>query len=116
MAGYQNLYLNQAETFDTDINLSDSNNLPYNLTNFTVQSSAKKSYYSNSVIINFNATITDANNGIINLSANNTVTSNVQPGILIYDVLISDNSGTVTRVLEGQVYVSPGVTGVSYSY
>lgn len=111
MAGYQDIFLNQGETFNTVITLDDQNAEPYNLYNFEVSSRAKKSYYSNTIVLNFDASIIDANNGTIQLSANSAATANINPGRFVYDVVIKDNaSGVVTRVLEGQIIVSPGVT------
>lgn len=113
-AGYQNIYLNQGETFTTSLTLTDQNGEPYDLSYFSIYSQAKKSYYSTNVIINFNSAIQDASNGIVTLSANSAVTSNISPGILVYDTVIVDNlSGNITRVLEGQIFVSPAVTIVS---
>lgn len=111
-AGYQDIFLNQSETFTTSITLDDVNGLPYNLTDFSVKCQAKKSYYANNVIINFDTIINDANNGIITLSANSAVTANIpSTSKLVYDVFIKDNiSGGVTKVLEGQIYISPAVT------
>jgi hypothetical protein len=110
-AGYQNLYLNQGETFVTSLTLDDANNAPYNLTGFTIASQAKKSYYTANSTITFNASISDANNGIITLSANAATTANVNASQLVYDVYIRQTStGTVTRVLEGIIYISPAVT------
>ena len=69
------------------------------------------------IYLNFNASIYDAANGIIQLSANSATTANVPAGKLVYDVIIKDNiSNNVTRVVEGQIIVSPGVTGVLSSY
>ena len=110
-AGYQNLFLNQGETFTTQLTLDDSNGLPYNLTGFSIASQAKKSYYTANTVITFDATISDANNGVIQLSANSATTANVYTPQLVYDVCIRQNStGVVTRVLEGIIYVSPAVT------
>ena len=53
------------------------------------------------------------NNGIIELSANASSTANVSTngGKLVYDVLLTDTvTNNVTRVLEGQIIVSPSVT------
>lgn len=111
MAGYQDIFLNQGETFTTSISLDDQNAVPYDLNDFVVSSRAKKSYYSNTIVLDFNSSIIDANNGIIQLSANSATTANINPGRFVYDVVIKDNvSGVVTRVLEGQLIVSPGVT------
>lgn len=111
MAGYQNLYMNAGETFTTSLTLDDANNAPYNLTGFTIASQAKKSYYTANSVITFNSSISDANNGVITLSANASVTANISPSQLVYDVVIRQTStGVVTRVLEGIIYVSPAVT------
>jgi hypothetical protein len=108
-AGYQDIYLEQGVTYTNQITLDDSTGEPYNLTGFTVKSQAKKSYYSTNPTITFDAIIYDANNGVIQLSANSAVTANVAPGKLVYDIIIM-GSNNVTRVLEGQIFVSPAVT------
>jgi hypothetical protein len=115
MAGYSNIYLNQGETFTSQLTLTDSNGNAYNLTGFNIASSAKRSYYSANNTINFVVSVIDANNGIIQLSANSATTANVQTigQNLVYDFLIKDSSNKVTRVLEGLVYVSPSVTAFS---
>lgn len=110
-AGYQELFLNQNETFTTSLTLDDVNGAAYNLTGFTVKSQAKKSYYSANATLEFTATIYDANNGVITLSADAATTANVPAGKLVYDVIITQTeTGSVTRVLEGQIFVSPAVT------
>lgn len=110
-SGYQDLFLNQAETFNTSLTLNDSNGNPYDLNGFTVRSYAKKSYYSSNNTIVFVATIEDSNNGIIQLSADAPTMANVSAGKLVYDVFITHtSSGNVTKVLEGQIFVSPAVT------
>lgn len=108
-AGYQDIFLEQGVTYVNQITLDDNTGAPYNLTGFTVKSQAKKSYYSVNPTIVFNATVYDANNGIIQLTANSAVTANVPAGKLVYDVVIS-TANTATRVLEGQIFVSPAVT------
>jgi hypothetical protein len=110
-AGYSNLYLNQNETFISQLTLTDSNGVPYNLTSFNIAGTARRSYYSANTTINFTVSIINANNGIVQLSANAATTANVPAGNLVYDVLLRDTaSNNITRVLEGQIFVSPGVT------
>jgi hypothetical protein len=113
-AGYNNLYLEQGTDFNTQLTLDDQYGTPYNLTNFTIHATARKSYFTNNTAINFVATIVNANNGVIQLSANSAVTSNVSAIYnLVYDVIIKDTtSNNITRVLEGQIFVSPAVTSI----
>lgn len=110
-AGYQDQFIEQATTFTTVLTLTDNNGSPYDLTGFSVKSEAKKSYYSANATLKFTATVTDAANGKIQLFANNAITANVPAGKLVYDVIIKENaSNNVTRVLEGQIIVSPAVS------
>ena len=111
-AGYQDIFLEQGTTFTTQMTLNDNTGAPYNLSGFTVRSQARTSYYSSNVALNFTATVANANTGIIQLSANSATTSNVSSiQKLVYDVIIIETAtGSVTRVLEGQIFVSPSVT------
>ena len=51
-----------------------------------------------------------ATGGKINLTANPTATAAVEEGIYVYDLEIESSAGNVTRILEGQVTVTPEVT------
>jgi len=113
MAAYQDLYLDKGTDFSEQINLTDDYGNPYNLNYFTVNSLARTSYITSNVALSFVSTISDAANGVITLSANSAITSNIVPnnvGKLIYDVVLTDNFGKRTRVIEGQIFVSPNIT------
>jgi hypothetical protein len=111
MAGYQNLNIRQGEDFNTTITLYDDFGEPYNLTGFSVASQAKSSYYTTKVALVFNSTLYDANNGVIQLTANWNATANLDARIIyVYDVFTTDPTGIRTCVLEGQVIVLPSAT------
>jgi len=112
-AAYSDQYLEQGTTFSSQITLDGSNGAAYNLYGFSASSQAKKSYYSSNAVLQFTSTVSDAANGVITISANAATTSNVPSGKLVYDVIITDSAGNVTRVLEGRIFVSPGVTGLT---
>jgi hypothetical protein len=114
-AGYSDQFLEQGSTFTTQLTLADAYGNPYNLTGFTITSRAKKSYTSSNVAIVFTTAITNANTGIVTLSLSSAASANVPYGKYVYDV-IANTGTTITRVLEGQIFVSPGVTGVYSSY
>jgi hypothetical protein len=40
----------------------------------------------------------------------NSTTANIEEGIYVYDMEITNSAGTVTRILEGQITVNPEVT------
>jgi len=110
-AAYQDQFLEQGTTFTSQITLDDDNGLPFNLSGFTAASQGRKSYYAANAAITFSANITDANNGVITLSADAPTTANLIPGKLVYDVTVTQTStGLVTRIIEGQIFVSPCVT------
>jgi hypothetical protein len=114
MAAYQDIYLDKGNDFTEQLTLSDDYGTSYNLTSFSVSAQARISYISSNVALQFTSTITDAANGVVTLSANSAITSNVVPnnsGKLVYDVFLTDTiNNKRTRVLEGQILVSPNVT------
>jgi hypothetical protein len=111
-AGYQELFLEQGTDFSTSITLDDVYGEPFVLEGFIGKSQMKKSYYSSTVVAEFDVNINDPLGGVISLQLNSNATANVAPGRYVYDVIIKDTSGanTVTRVLEGIVNVLPQVT------
>jgi hypothetical protein len=113
-ASYLDLYIDQGSDYNNQIALDDAGGAAYNLVGFSVSSAAKTSYYTANTALVFNATVVDPVNGIIQLSANSAVTSNVSAmQKLVYDVVVTDPNGINSRVLEGHIYVSPGVTGIT---
>jgi hypothetical protein len=110
-AAYQDLFLEQGSTFITELTLTDNNGYPYDLNQMTIRAQARKSYYSSNVVINFTTNIYDANNGTITLTANSNTTSAISASQkLVYDVILRHQDTTVTRVLEGRIFISPSVT------
>ena len=80
-----------------------------NLATFTANSSMRKSFYS-STANNFTATITDNAAGEITLTMTAAETASLKPGRYVYDLLITDDAGTKSRIVEGVVSVTPGTT------
>ena len=58
----------------------------------------------------FSTQIIHATGGRIRVGLTTSQTAALKPGRFMYDVLITDTSGEVTRVLEGSVLVREGVT------
>jgi hypothetical protein len=112
-AGYQDFYIEQGTEFSSEIRLTDSYGVPYNLINYTVSGQAKTSYLTQNTSLRFTTSIIDANNGMISISANSAQTANIvtnMVGKLVYDVIIKDLGGNISRVLEGQIFVSKSVS------
>lgn len=110
MAAKANIILEQGASFETTVTIQDSSDVALNLTGYTAASQLRKSYASaNST--NFTVTITNANSGILTLSMPASTTQTLSAGRYVYDLEIYASSNTnVTRVVEGIVTVTPGVT------
>ena len=112
MSTKAHLVIDQGSTFSTDLNLSDDNGDPLNLIGFYANSLMKKWYTSsNSVMF---TTYINSSSGVITLSLDANTTANLVPGRYVYDVDVTQAStGTVSRVVEGYVTVTPSVTAIT---
>ena len=90
--------------------LNDVNGIPYNLTNYSIKSQFKKSYYSTSST-DFTVVVNSPSSGIISLNLDSATSANVAPGKYVYDVLLNNtHDNTKTRILEGVLNVTPAVS------
>jgi len=109
MAVYANLTIDQGSNYYSTVTVESSNGLPYDLTDHTARGQIRKTY-SSTTAIPFAATVTGATDGVISIELSNTATSQMKAGRYVFDIEIEDNAGYVTRVVEGQVEITPGVT------
>jgi hypothetical protein len=109
MAIYSNLTVDQGSTFKATIDVTDSDGDALNLTGYTVAGQLRKNYNS-STATNFTSSVTNASDGTIQISLSATQTNSLKAGRYVYDVEITSSGGDVTRVIEGQLEVTPGVT------
>ena len=110
MAIKANLVIDQGTSFSATIDVTDTANAVYNLTGHTVAAQMRKNYSSSTAV-----TFSTSHNGsggkiTLLLTAANTVS--LEPGRYLYDVEITSDSGTVTRVVEGIATVTPGMTRI----
>lgn len=111
MAAYVELFMDQGTTFNNIINITDDvTNAPINVGGYNIRSQMRTSYYAANVTANIQCVVTNAANGelLLTLAANQT--ANIRPGRYLFDVLATDTSNVVSRVLEGIVTVTAGVT------
>jgi len=111
MAIYSNLTVDQGSSFLAYVDVTDSSANVLNLTGYTVAGQIRKNY-SSSTAVSFIASVSNATGGTVSLSLTDTVTNAMKAGRYVYDVEILAGNGTRTRVLEGQVEVTPGVTQI----
>lgn len=110
MAQFVELNMDQGATFNVDIDLTEANSAPVNVTGYTFTSSLRKSYYSSRVTANLVVSITNAANGNVSLSLAAANTANIKAGRYVFDIKQLDTSNITTRVIEGIITVNPQVT------
>jgi hypothetical protein len=108
-ASYYYLYIEKGSSFSTSVSLSDTFGASYNLMNFSASSQIRKSYYSANSTASFTTSI-NTSTGAITLSLGANTTSNIAPGRYVYDLVVNDGYGNISRILEGIAEVSPNVT------
>tara|TARA_Y100001937_G_C6933940_1_gene247266 strand:- start:78 stop:428 length:351 start_codon:yes stop_codon:yes gene_type:complete len=108
MSTFSNLFIDQGSNFNTTIDLSDTPGL--SLTNYTAAGKIAKSY-DGTTKATFSATV-DSNSKVVSISLTAAQTAAIKPGRYVYDIIIvsPDSPAVVTRILEGQIDVTPGVT------
>jgi hypothetical protein len=107
MASKANLTIDQGTTFTTTITITDDDGTALNLNGYTGAAQIRK-HYTSSSSVSFVVSITAAT-GEVTLSLSADATGNLVAGRYVYDCELT-NSGTVSRVLEGIVTVTPQVT------
>lgn len=110
MAIKANLVVDQGATFDASIDVTDVNDTAYDLTGYSVAAQMRKNYAS-STSVTFTTSHTEGS-GRINLELSASTTATIEPGRYLYDVEITSAEGKITRVVEGIVTVTPGITRV----
>ena len=108
-AGIYNFTLNQGATFSRQMTVKE-NNSPLNLTGHTAAMQLRSTYDSSTVALSMTAAVINATEGILSISATATATAALEEGIYVYDLELTTSAGVVTRLLQGQVTVSPEVT------
>jgi len=109
LSDFVEIQIEAGATFSTEVTVNDANGDPKNLTGYSVRSQLRKSYYSTTAT-DFEISITEPLEGIIEMGISAANTSNIRAGRYVYDVEIEDSQNVVTRIFEGIATVLPGVT------
>ena len=110
MAVYSNIVIDQGADYSASIDVTDSEGDTIDLSGYTAAGQIRKTY-SSSTAVNFTVSIASpASAGTLNIGLSNTQTNAMKAGRYVYDVEITNSGGVKTRVLEGQVEITPGVT------
>tara|TARA_B100001113_G_C21063461_1_gene602256 strand:+ start:981 stop:1316 length:336 start_codon:yes stop_codon:yes gene_type:complete len=109
MAVYSNLTIDQGTDFSSNIDVTDADGDRFNLTGYTAKGQIRKSYQS-STAVDFTCTVSNAAAGIVTIALTAAQSNGMKAGRFVYDIEITSSGGAKTRVLEGQVEITPGVT------
>tara|TARA_S200000501_G_scaffold16363_1_gene14662 strand:- start:3233 stop:3583 length:351 start_codon:yes stop_codon:yes gene_type:complete len=106
----KNLIINVGEDFTEDLEIfSADGSGVVDLTNFTAQSQLRK--HPDSIkFVGIAVSITSPEQGRINISIADTVTSSIKPGRHVYDVLLTRPGGDKLIGVEGTALVRPGIS------
>lgn len=122
MSQYRNIVIEQGESWQLNLYITDIQGLPLDLTDYTVTMKMKKHYTSKS-FIQFHTEITDPIKGEIKVWLDETETASIQPLRYVYDCIVNGNIShqndptiisptdpIVIRFMEGIVSVTPSVS------
>lgn len=111
MAVYvSNLTINTGTDFNRIFTLeSSATNSVLNLAGYNISSQMRK-HAGSTGVTTFTTSIYSESGGQIQLGLTTSQTASLKPGRYVYDVVITDTENTTTRVVEGMVLVSQGVT------
>lgn len=109
MAIIANIFIDQGTDYEVTIDVTDTSDNIINLNGYTAAAQIRKTYGSTTIAETFGTSIT-ASTGKVTLTLTDTQTTGLKAGRYVYDLVITDNSGVKTRVIEGQAIITPGVT------
>jgi len=110
LADFIELDIESGANFAMQIEVTNSDETPRSLSNHTITSQLRKSYYS-STATDFIISITDSANGIVAMTLTANTTANLRAGRYVFDVEMNDTSNnSIQRIFEGIATVLPNVT------
>lgn len=106
-----NLFVEQGTDYSATFTITnEENGLPLNLASYTAEAKIKKSYTSAVYSGVFTVEFVDRIGGVIKISLTSEQTSLLTGYRYVYDVLVTSPNGIKTRVIDGIIEISPGVT------
>lgn len=113
-AGTYDILIEQGATFRMSATWKDSAGAPVNITGYTARMQVRRRYNDPTILLNFSTTngaiVLGGSAGTITITGAATVTDDVAARTGVYDLELVSADGTVTRLLEGGVTISPEVT------
>ena len=108
MAIIANIFIDQGTDFSITVDVTDTDGTALEMTGYTAAGQIRKTYSSSTASGTFTTAIAAAS-GQVTLSLTDTETSAIPAGRYVYDLTITSASSITTRVVEGQINVTPMV-------
>jgi hypothetical protein len=109
-AGTYNILVEQGSTFSQSVTVKEDGS-PRDLTGYNARAQMRPTRTSSTLTATFTCTISDPTTGLILMELTPATTAAIAEGRYYYDLEIYTNAdGIVTRLLQGEVTVSPEVT------
>jgi hypothetical protein len=110
MAIYSNITIDQGSDYSTEIKVTGADGNPADMTGYLITGQIRKTYAS-STSTDFVCSIVNAGGGVVKIALTGGTTNSMKAGRYVYDVEAQNGAGgSVTRIVEGQVEITPGVT------
>lgn len=114
MAIISNLTVDQGSSFSVDIDVTDADGDALDLAHYNAAGNVRgmmRKTYTSATKTDFTCDISNESGGVVNIALSATQTHGLKAGRYVYDVEIEHNTtNKVTRIVEGQIEVTPGVT------
>ena len=113
-AGVKNIIIEQGATFIWNLTWKDSNGSPIDLSSYTARMQVRKNYNASDTLLSLTSVAGDivlgGAAGTIAITATATMTSEINSRVGVYDLELISPTGTVKRLLQGDVTINPEVT------
>jgi len=109
MAATRNISIYKGDTYTHEISIRDSSNTAINISDRTYVAQIKRSSGASDSVISFTSTITDAANGVLQISLTSAQTSELQSGVYKYD-LQETNGSNVLTLMTGNATITGDIT------
>lgn len=110
-AGQLNILVEQGATFSRTLTVESTPGVPLNLTGYTFAGKMKRHYSDANAAATFGLAVSNAAQGQVAWTLTAQQTDALAAQVHVYDIeMTATSSGTVTRILEGEAWVSASAT------
>jgi hypothetical protein len=114
VATISNLNIDAASDYSSTVTISsvasDGTETAFDLTNYTVSASIRKTFASSTATDFTSNIVSPPTDGKVTISLTDAQTTTLDRGRYVWDMIVTSSGGTITRVLQGTATVNPSVT------